>query len=300
MAASSRLLQGEGVCVQECRGLRGCGAEAGCSRSQERGQGGGREGIVPSGKGSHRVVITHTYTHTKPYVKCLPVTAYKVITHKTHIWLNMYHLFSTDNKLLFRFQMWCGGSQVFKFFSLLSTNKCSFVTSMSRLLLLQRERSLPKVRDNKVSSWHKLCYFHFLLYMEKVPWLPVKGSKNKLMQAFQELDKMTHADLSWLLEIPPLSSHIIMLNYAQWTALISTCSVYVCRARSNPPPTTTESSTNLSTRPYLSPYFSPSACMTKTHPLQCFQDFQPVLWKVLDGEISCQGDTEDVAATTVQ
>lgn len=35
-----------------------------------RGQGGGREGNVPSGKGSHTVC----QSHTRPHAKCLPVT----------------------------------------------------------------------------------------------------------------------------------------------------------------------------------------------------------------------------------
>lgn len=61
MVGSSGLLQRGRV--QECGGLRGCRAEAGCSRSQE-GTAWGRGGKVPSGTESHTVCHPHTHGFT--------------------------------------------------------------------------------------------------------------------------------------------------------------------------------------------------------------------------------------------
>lgn len=57
MAASSRLLQRVGVCVQECGGAEGLRLGAAGVR---RGRGGGGEGNIPSGKVCPTQFVSHT------------------------------------------------------------------------------------------------------------------------------------------------------------------------------------------------------------------------------------------------
>lgn len=137
--------------------------------------------------------------------------------------------------------------------------------------------------------------------LKRKNWLPVKGSKNKLMQAFQELDKMTHAETSadyWKSPSPlHLCSHFIVLTsqvpdncmLSYWVNIS-----VLCVARSNH-----HNSSSSRRKRVLEQLINTSPSLSHTHPgdWRNFSDIFQRSWVV---KLGCQGDKKDVAVTTVQ
>lgn len=272
MAASSGLLQGVGVCVQECGGLRGWGWV-------QRESGGDRVGVGRERPKWKRVPHTCIVTHV---AICQMLTSNYLVSR---------HIVYRDNEwLLCTLRcyplglLYFNSAQLCQLIEIKQIKFCHF-----QKVSCQGDYYWHSEKHWKTGKSHSTSTSSFL---QKNALASSEESKNKLMQAFQELDKMTHTDTSADYWKPPLLSRqyadkpSTCQTYAQLLVIISL--LRIPRSSQSPQHHHQEERSLEATYQHVHISLSQSS-QCKNTPVQCFEDFQPALWKVLDGEIRLSG-----------